>query len=178
MLNLLSDLQYPKPKLIIVLLLTLNALIYALVDTLTSSLDAITWLILLVLYELEANDVRLPWDESILQTIRNGLIGLIVLVFFSYLLDGEWLDVLNTLLWFALILMLEMEVRRPDWVTRHRRLMWLSTLAIFIGLITVAGFWFWDGAWLDAYDALLWIAAFGFIEVDLFQLLQRKQSGF
>lgn len=176
MLNLLSDLQYPKPKLMILALLTLNALIYVLVDTLTSSLDAITWLILLVLYELEANDVSLPLSESSLQKIRNGLISMIVFVFFSYLLEGEWLDVLNTLLWFALVVMLEMEVRRPEWVTQHSRCMWLSTVAIFLGLIGVAGFWCWQGAWLDAYDAFLWIAAFGFIEVDLFQLLQRTQA--
>lgn len=169
MLNLISGLQYPKPKLIILALLTLNALIYVLVDTLTSSLDAITWLVLLVLYELEANNVSLPLSETALQQIRNGLISVIVFVFFSYLFDGEWLDVLNTLLWFALVVMLEMEVRRPEWVRQHSRFMWLTTLFIFLGLIAVAGLWFWQGAWLDAYDAFLWIAAFGFIEVDLFQ---------
>lgn len=176
MLTLLSGLQYPKPKLLILSLLAFNALLYALIDTLTSALDAITWLILLVLYELEANDVRLPWSAAVLQQIRNGLIGIIIFVFFSYMLEGDWLDVLNTLLWFALVVMLELEVRWPDWVNAHSRFKWLATVSIFIGLIGVAGLWCWQQAWLDAYDALLWIAAFGFIEVDLFQLLRRTQS--
>jgi hypothetical protein len=37
------------------LLLALNALIYALVDTLTGAIDAIAWLMLLILYEVETN---------------------------------------------------------------------------------------------------------------------------
>ncbi len=31
-------------------------------------------------------------------------------------------------------------------------------------------------AWLDVYDAALWIVAFASIEVDIFQLFQRKQA--
>jgi len=175
MLNRLSGLQYPKSKLIILSLLTLNALLYLLVDTLISALDAITWLILLVLYELEANEVRLPLSTFQLQQVRNGLIAVIVFVFFSYLFEGDWLDVLNTLLWFALVVMLELEMRRPEWASEHARLMTLSTASIFIGLIGVAVLWGWQQAWLDAYDAALWIAAFGFIEVDMFQWLQRAK---
>jgi hypothetical protein len=38
----------------------------------------------------------------------------------------------------------------------------------------MAGIWLWRQAWLDAYDAALWITAFGLIEVDLFHFLQRK----
>lgn len=173
--NPFPTLQYPKSKLLILALLTLNASIYAIVDTLTTAIDAGTWLILLLIYELEANRNGLPITEPVLQKIRSTLIAVIVLVFFSYLHDSEWLDVTNSLLWFALIAVMELEVRRPDIVMRHANLCWLLTLAIFAGLIAMAGIWLWHQAWLDAYDAALWIVAFGLIEVDIFHFLQRKQ---
>ncbi len=103
MLNSFSSLPYPKSKLLIVLLLTVNAAIFAAVDTRTTAVDALTWLVLLVIYELEANAKKLPVSDFILERIRTGLIALIVLVFFRYLDESEWLDVANSLLWFALI---------------------------------------------------------------------------
>lgn len=175
MLNPLASLQYPKSKLAILLLLTCNALIYAIVDTLTAAVDAGAWLILLVMYELQTHSNELPVSEAVLRTVRSGLIGVIALVFFSYWHDSEWLDVVNSLLWFGLIAIMELEVRRPTVVFKYTNLFWLLTILIFSGLIVVAGLWLWQQAWLDAYDALLWIIAFGLIEVDIAQFLQRKR---
>ncbi|MCK9607426.1 MAG: hypothetical protein M0R33_13380 [Methylomonas sp.] len=172
--NPLSSLQYPKSKLLILALLSLNAVIYAIFDTLTTAIDALTWLILLVIYELETHGNQLPVTEKTLQRARNALITVIIWVFFSYLHDSEWLDVGNSLLWFALIALMELEVRRPDIVIRHASVCWILTIGLFAGLLVMAGLWLWQQAWLDAYDALLWIAAFGFIEADIFQLLKRK----
>jgi len=172
--NPFAALQYPKFKLAILVLLMLNTVIYAFVDTLTSTVDALAWLILLVMYELETNSNNLPISETIMQAIRYGLIALISLVFVSYLQDSEWLDVANSLLWFGLIAMLELEVHKPALVMRHGQLFWLLTLTTFIGLIAMAVIWLWQGAWLDGYDAALWIVAFGLIEVDIFNFLKRK----
>lgn len=168
-------LQYPKTKLLILTLLTVNMIVYAVIDTLTTAIDAATWLVLLLIYEWEANGNGLPVAESTMKKVRTGLIAVIVSVFFSYLDDSEWLDVGNSLLWFALIAVMELEVRRPGIVMKHANLFWLLTLTIFAGLIGTAGIWLWQQAWLDAYDALLWIVAFGFIEVDLFDFLKRRQ---
>lgn len=173
--NPLSALQYPKAKLLILALLTLNVAVYATTDTLTRAVDALTWLILLVLYELESSGRPLPLAEKTLERIRDVLIAVIVWVFFSYLNDSEWLDVSNSLLWFGLIAVMELEVRKPQLVLRQATLFWILTLTIFAGLFVMAGVWLWQRAWLDAYDALLWIVAFGFIEVDLFHFLKRKQ---
>jgi len=175
MLNPFPSLQYPKSKLLVLVLLTLNAAVYAIVDTLTAATDAGTWLILLMVYELETNSNGFAVSASLLNKIRTGLIAVIVLVFFSYLQDSEWLDVSNSLLWFGLIAVMELEVRRPDIVFKYANLFWLLTIVIFSGLIVMAGIWLWQQAWLDAYDALLWIAAFGLIEVDIFHFLKRKQ---
>lgn len=177
MLNTLSSLQYPKPKLIILALLALNAVIFALVDTLTSAADAVVWLMLLVIYELESTGLELPIPQAGMRIIRDILIGIIALVFFSFLLGGEVLDAVNSLLWFALIAMLEIEVRWPDVARHYKKTFWLGTIVIFLGLIAMAILWLWQQAWLDAYDALLWIVAFGFIEVDIFHFLQRKHHG-
>lgn len=172
--NPFAALQYPKFKLAILVLLMLNTVIYAFVDTLTSTVDALAWLVLLVMYELETNSNNLPIAETIMQAIRYGLIALIALVFVSYLQDSEWLDVANSLLWFGLIALLELEVHKPVLVMRHDHLFWLLTLTTFIGLIAMAVIWLWQGAWLDGYDAALWIVAFGLIEVDIFNFLKRK----
>ncbi len=88
---------------------------------------------------------------------------------------GAWLDVANSLLWFALIAVMEFEVRKSVLVLKYANLFWLLTIMIFTGLIAMAGGWLWREAWLDAYDALLWITAFGMIEVDLVHFLKRRQ---
>jgi len=173
MFNYFSSLSYPRFKLAIVVLLTLNVVIYAVADTLISAVDAFAWLVLLVLYELEANGAA-PLAKNTLHGIRDVLIAVIALVFVSYVHDSEWLDVVNSVLWFALIALLELEVRLPDKVFKYRQHYWLATVTVFAGMIVMVITWVWQSAWLDVYDAILWIVAFGSIEVDIFQLLQRK----
>jgi hypothetical protein len=175
MFNYFSSIPYPKFKLVIVALITLNAVIYAIVDTLTSAVDALAWLVLLVLYELEANGAA-PMAENTLHRIRNVLIAVIALVFVSYVHDSEWLDVVNSALWFALIALLELEVRWPDKVFKYRQGYWWATVTVFAGLVAMVITWAWHSAWLDVYDATLWIVAFASIEVDIFQLFQRKHA--
>jgi hypothetical protein len=167
--------SYPKFKVVIIVLIALNVVIYAVVDTWTSAVDALVWLALLVMYELETNGIFLTIKNK-LQRIRNFLIAVIATVFASYVLDNEWLDVVNSVLWFVLIALLELEVRWPDKVFRYRQSYWLATVAVFACLIGVVIAWLWRSAWLDVYDAILWIVAFAAIEVDIFQLLQRKQA--
>ncbi len=173
MINYFSSIPYPKFKLAILALLTLNAVIYAMVDTLTSTIDAWVWLVLLVLYELEANNTA-PMAETTLHGIRNVSIIVIGLVFVSYVHDREWMDVINSVLWFLLIALLELEVRWPDKVSKYRQSYRLTTMTVFAGLITVAIDWAYQSAWLAVYDTTLWIVAFASIEMDIFQLLQRK----
>ena len=162
MFNYFISIPYPKLKL-------------AIVDTLTSAVDALTWLMLLVLYELEANGAA-PMAENTMHGIRYVLIAVIGLVFVSYVHDSEWLDVVNSALWFALIALLELEVRWPEKVFKYRQSYGLSTVTVFSGLVAMVIVWAWQSAWLDVYDATLWILAFASIEVDIFQLLQRKHA--
>lgn len=175
MLNKIASLPYPKFKLAILALLTLNVFIYAVNDTMTSAVDALVWVALLLMFELETLKAA-PIAGRTLHWIRNVLITVIVLVFGSYIRDNEWLDVVNSLLWFALIALLELEVRWPRKVLEHQQVFWLITVAVFTGLVAMVAAWIWQADWLDAYDAALWIAAFATIEVDIFRFLQRKPS--
>jgi hypothetical protein len=175
MFNYFSSIPYPKFKLVIVVMLILNAGIYAVVGTLTSAVDAFAWVMLLVLYELETNGAALMAKKT-LHWIRSALIAVIGVVFVSYVHDREWLDVINSALWFALIALLELEVRWPHIIFKYRQSYWLSTVAIFSGLIAIVIAWAWQSAWLAVYDAALWIVAFAAIDMDIFQFLQRKQA--
>lgn len=175
MFNTFTALPYPKYKLTILALLSLNVFIYMLVDTWVSAVDALAWVILLVMFELETlKDI--PFNESTLHKIRNGLIAVIAMVLILYLFDNEWLDIINSILWFGLIALLELEVRQPEKVQEYGRIFWVATIFVFTGLIGLVGVWAWQGSWLDAYDAALWIAAFGVIEVDIFRFLKLKRG--
>ncbi len=162
-----------KFKLIVVGLIAINVVIYAVVNNFIGALDSLTWLILLVLYELDANFYGLMAEKK-QHRIRTFLIMVIALVFFAYVHGHEWLEVINFLFWLALIALLELEVRLPDKVANYRLSYWWATVIVFIGLIGVVIAWAWQSAWLDVYDAIVWIIAFGLIEVDINRVLKRN----
>lgn len=176
MLKEILTLQYPKTKLAILALLTLNIFIYAVVDSLISAVDALAWVILLIMYELEASKILESFPDATIHSIRNAMIAVIVLIFFYYIYDNEWLDVLNTLLWLGLIVLMELEIRFPESINRQKQLFSFATIGVFLSLVWVALAWLWRSSWLDAYDAALWITAFALIEVDIFKFLQIKRS--
>lgn len=171
----LVNLPYPKFKLAIVFLLLVNFLIYAIFDTWIKALDSLVWLALLIVYELETNKIGAELEPG-LSRLRTLLIILVPLVFLGYLKDKEWLDVVNSLLWFALIALLESEIRWPETVYQYRNLYWVASLAVLSGLALMVLAWIWKSAWLDAYDAALWLVAFATIEVDIFKIFQRKNA--
>ena len=39
--------------------------------------------------------------------------------------------------------------------------------ALYAALALLVGVWAWRGDWLDAWDALVWLAAFAMIELDV-----------
>ncbi len=175
MLNKLSNLAYPKFKLTIVFLLAMNFFIYALTDTWIKAVDALVWLVLLILYELETNKIATD-SEVLLNRLRNILIILIPLIFLGYLQSKEWLEVVNFILWIALIALLEAEIRWPEIIFQNRDAYLAATALVFAGLFAMVIVWLWRSAWLDAYDAALWLVAFATIEVDILQIFQRKQT--
>jgi len=153
-------------------LLAINAAAYAMTGRFSEGLDALAWYLLLALFELETR--RPQWSRQPRATAALGLLRLLAMAAVavaaaSYLGEGEWLDATNALLWIGVVAVMELEVRLPQDAVRWRPLVSASSLALYAALTAVALAWLLRGEWLDAYDALLWIAAFALIELDLFR---------
>lgn len=163
-------LRHVRPLLF--LLLAVNAAVYATTGRLSEGLDALAWYLLLALFELETR--RPQWSRQprvaatldLLRLLAAAAVGIAAAVFLG---EGEWLDATNALLWIGVVIVLELEVRLPQAVARHRRLLTGVSFGLYAALAAVALAWLLRGEWLDGYDALLWIAAFALIELDLFR---------
>ncbi len=153
-------------------LLAVNAAVYAASGRFSEGLDALAWYLLLVLFELEArcpNWTRRPRIAGMLGLLRALAAIAVVAAAAAYLQEHEWLDATNALLWISVVLVLELGVRMPATMVRHRRTLTLGSSLLYAALAAVALTWLLRGEWLDGYDALLWIAAFALIELDLFR---------
>lgn len=171
----LTQLPNGKLRIAIASLLTLNAVLYAALDSFVAAADAFAWLALLLSFELETAGLPSSIQEKTLHRIRNALLIIIVLVTFAYLLMGDVLNFANSILWIGLIGLLEMEVRAPGMVENHSKLYWLASVFVFIGLVAMVGISFWSGAVLDGFNNMLWIVAFALVEVDLFSFLKFRK---
>lgn len=96
----------------------------------------------------------------------------------STLRDAQWLaltDVINAGAWILVVVVLELEVRMqlhggvPD---RFQVAMTASKFAIYSALAGAAVYWGLAGDFLDFWDAALWLFAFVFIELNVFEWQQ------
>ena len=103
------------------------------------------------------------------------------LVGFDILADGEtlrsaqwlaWVDVINSAAWLLVVIILEVEVRlqlRGDLSDRVMSTTKILKLLIYGALFVAAGYWGIAGDFLDFWDAALWLFAFIFIELNVFE---------
>lgn len=161
-------LRHVRPLLFV--LLAVNAAVYATTGRFSEGLDAFAWYLLLALFELETRRPqwsRRPRAAATLDLLRLLAAAAVAVAAASYVLEGEWLDAANALLWIGVVIVLELEVRLPETAARFRRRVTGAAFTLYAALAAVALAWLLRGEWLDAYDALLWIAAFALIELDL-----------
>jgi hypothetical protein len=161
---------YRDLRLVLFGLLAADTCYYLYAGTLAKGLDAAAWLLLLALFAVEtgfAQRVRSVRVATVLSTLRlTAAIGVCV-AGVGYLMAHDTLDTINTLLWIAVVVVLECEVRWPRAVARFRRTLSASAAALYAGLAMLVLIWAWRGEWFDAYDALLWLIAFATIEMDV-----------
>ena len=87
-----------------------------------------------------------------------------------------WIDVVNSGTWFLILALLELDVRPglkgffPGWFANTSLRAKYVLYAVILG---AAGYWGIFGTFLDFWDAFLWIAAFIFIERNVFEWEQR-----
>lgn len=160
-------------RLAIFALLAINAVIYAAAGRAAEGIDALAWIALLVLFEIEARCPR--WTHPARNAATLGLLRLvaaaaIAIAALTFVREEEWLDATNAWLWIGVVAILELEVRAPSLVVRFRRTVTALSIALYAALAAVALVWLAHGEWFDGYDAVLWIAAFALIELDLLRL--------
>ncbi len=83
-----------------------------------------------------------------------------------------WTDVINSGAWLLVVIVLEIEVRlqlRGDLSDRIMRFTLFIKYALYGTLFACAGYWGVAGDFLDFWDAALWLFAFIFIELNVFE---------
>lgn len=160
-------------------LLAINAGLYSVTGRFSETLDAFAWFTLLVLFEIETRRprwTRLARNALVLELLRLIAAAGIAIAAFSFIREREWLDAVNAWLWIGVVAVLELQVRAPLFVARHRPFFTAISLTLYATLAVVALIWLLHREWLDGCDALLWIAAFALIEMDLLRLADRREN--
>ena len=90
-----------------------------------------------------------------------------------------WVDVINAAVWLLVVLVLEIDVRLQE----RNRLEGLALTAskstkfvLYSILLLAAIYWGVKGDFVDFWDAFLWLVAFVFIELNIFEWRQEEQE--
>lgn len=94
---------------------------------------------------------------------------------FSSAHDLALIDVINSGAWILVVVALEIEVRLQLKGGVPDRLQWVLNpvkVLLYLTLAVAAVYWGFEGAFLDFWDAALWLFAFVFIEMNVFEWQQ------
>ena len=83
-----------------------------------------------------------------------------------------WVDVINAAVWILVVLVLEIDVRLQERGIMEGSILRFSNLIKFVlysVLFLAAVYWGIKGDFVDFWDAFLWLVAFVFIEMNIFQ---------
>jgi len=83
-----------------------------------------------------------------------------------------WVDVFNAAAWLGVVVVLEADVWRQQRNLYDERYMVVSKLSkvlLYGTLLLAAAYWGFKGDFVDVWDAVLWILAFVFIEMNFFE---------
>lgn len=90
-----------------------------------------------------------------------------------------WVDVINAAVWLLVVLVLEVDVRLQE----HNRFEGLALIAsnvtkfvLYSLLFLAALYWGFKGDFVDFWDAFLWLVAFVFIELNVFEWHQEEKA--
>ncbi|MGI9234311.1 MAG: hypothetical protein ACR2RD_11820 [Woeseiaceae bacterium] len=83
-----------------------------------------------------------------------------------------WVDVINAAVWLLVVLVLEIDVRlqeRGRFEGRALKASNATKVALYSVLFLAAVYWGFKGDFVDFWDAFLWLVAFVFIELNVFE---------
>jgi hypothetical protein len=153
-------------------LLACNTTYYLFAGRLSEALESLAWYALLILFKLESARSHSHRKAQALQLMRGVRLlasCAIVVTAVLYLLEQEWLDAINLSLWVAVVAMLEIEVRHPAAVAARHRAFARTAALLYSGLGVLVLVWLTRKEWMDAWDAAMWLTAFGLLELKLLQ---------
>jgi len=90
-----------------------------------------------------------------------------------------WVDVINSAVWLLVVIVLEIDVRlqeRDKLRAIALRLSNLSKYILYSALLLAAIYWGIKGDFVDFWDAFLWLVAFVFIELNVFEWRQESEA--
>jgi hypothetical protein len=150
------------------LLLAVDTAYFAFSGSTSKAIDAAAWLMLLVLYELENRSARAQRSQPriAMRALRLAAAAAVVAATVGYVFEDDVLDAVNSVLWIGVVVLLELEFRRPALMQRARVSFVTASVVLYGGLALLVVIWAWRREWFDAYDALLWLLAFATIEMD------------
>lgn len=90
-----------------------------------------------------------------------------------------WVDVINSAVWLLVVIILEIDVRLQQHDNLRGlalRLSNLSKYTLYSTLLLAAIYWGAKGDFVDFWDAFLWLVAFVFIELNVFEWRQESEA--
>lgn len=173
---------FPFFKWTVYVLLGYNVYLFFTEQTFVEGMDSLAWVILLLLFEWETTQLDRPYFSKLEKYAIHGLrLAAYVVIVLSaveyssaeYLAENGPLDMYNSWIWLAVVVAIEYDVYFPGY---YRKWEWWLRNALKVGLyaslFVIAALWGmedYDGAWLDFYDAVLWILCFFAIELNIFR---------
>jgi hypothetical protein len=176
------DVAFAAFKWCVYVLLAANVALYGLHGTPTEQVDTAAWVLLLLLFEWETGGWTMSSRARLAAHAMRMLASLAVVAScIAYATQGEWLDFANAATWLAVVVALELEVRVPPARRAVHRARRALTSGLYIALASFLVVWLvigldggGAGAWLDAWDAALWLLAFAAIELNVFSWARRS----
>ena len=105
----------------------------------------------------------------------DGILAVVDADGFSAIKNLAWIDVINAAVWLLVVLILEADV----WLQERNRLEGAAVrisnafkVVFYASLLFTAAFWGVKGDFVDFWDAFLWLVAFVFIELNVFEWRQ------
>lgn len=165
------------------------------IEAYAATIDTAAWVVLLLMFELETYVLE---DHHFSPTVTWTLHGIrvlsytfIIYAFYGYvailgsvIADAQglieirylaWVDVINSAVWLMVVIVLEIDV----WLQDHNRFAGVALLAsnaiktvLYSLLLLAAIYWGIKGSLVDFWDAFLWLVAFAFIELNVFEWRQ------
>jgi len=165
------------------------------IEAYAATIDTAAWVLLLLMFELETYVLE---DEHFTRPVAWSLHGLraicyafIVYAFYGYIatllaLDGQnnaialaWLDVINSAVWLLVVIVLEIDVRLQERNRYEGAALYVSNaikVVLYSLLLLAAIYWGMNGDFVDFWDAFLWLVAFVFIELNVFEWRQESHE--